>query len=72
MAASLMLMPALVGPVAATGPGCADVGAASVDAAHNARPFGQLVSSVNHGAFAPVFDGVSQLVQWERGEYCAK
>ena len=71
VAASLMLMLALVGPVAAAGPGCSDFGAATVAGAH-AGKFGQLVSSVNHGAFAPAFAGVSQLVQFEHGLYCAK
>jgi hypothetical protein len=72
MAASVMLLLALVGPVAATGPGCSDYGAATVDGAQNARPFGQLVSSVNHGAFAPAFNNVSELVQFEHGLYCSR
>ena len=78
VAASLMLMLALVGPVAATGPGCSDFGAATVDGAHRQMagfvgvPFGQVVSSVNHGAFAPAFNSVVELVQFEHGLYCAK
>jgi len=71
VAASLMLMLALVGPVAATGPGCSDFGAATVAGAH-AGKFGQLVSSVNHGAFAPDFNSVMELVQFEHGLYCAR
>ena len=71
VAASLMLMLALVGPVAATGPGCSDFGAATVDGAH-AGHFGQVVSSVAHGAFAPDFNSVMELVQFEHGLYCAR
>jgi hypothetical protein len=71
VAVSLLLMLALVGPVAATGPGCSDFGAATVDGAHNARPFGQLVSSVKDGA-VPGFNSVMELVQFEHGLYCAK
>ena len=76
VAASLMLMLALVGPVAAGG--CKAFGAATVDGAHRVMPgsvgvaFGRVVSSVNHGAFAPDFNSVSQLVQFEHGLYCAK
>ena len=74
VAASLMLMLALVGPVAAGG--CKAFGAATVDAAHNARPFGQIVSGVAHnGITIPGFGSfasVSELVQAEHGLYCAK
>jgi len=65
-AGSLMLMLALVGPVAATepGPGCSDFAANTAVYAHLGG-FGQLVSSVNHGAFAPTFTGVGQLIQVE-------
>jgi len=72
VAASLMLVLALVGPVAATGPGCSDFGVATVDGAQNARPFGQLVASVNHGALAPDFNNVMELVQFEHGLFCTK
>ena len=78
VAASLMLMLALVGPVAATGPGCSDFGAASAAGGHREMagfvgvPFGQVVSSVAHGAFAPAFDGVRDLVQFEHGLDCAE
>lgn len=78
MAASLMLMLALVGPVAATepGPGCSDFGATSAFLAKDWHPFGQVVSGVAHGKLAG-YDGVSQLVQAEhRGDFgawpCAK
>ena len=71
VAASLMLMLALVGPVAAAGPGCSDFGAATVAGAHNARPFGQIVSSVKSGG-VPGFNSVRALVQFEHGLYCAK
>lgn len=66
MAASLMLTLALVGRVAATepGPGCSDF-AANTAAYAQAGGFGQLVSSVNHGAFEPTFTGVGQLIQIE-------
>lgn len=76
VAASLMLMLALVGPVAAGG--CKAFGAASAAGGHREMagfvgvPFGRVVSSVAHGAFAPAFAGVSQLVQFEHGLYCAK
>ena len=69
VAASLMLMLALVGPVAAGG--CKAFGAATVDAAHNARPFGQVVSSVKSGG-VPGFNSVMEFVQFEHGLYCAK
>jgi hypothetical protein len=68
VAASLMLMLALVGPIAAAepGPGCSDFGAMGAFLAKDWHPFGQVVSSVNHGAFAGLgFDGVGQLVQAE-------
>jgi hypothetical protein len=71
MAASLMLMLALVGPVAATeaGPGCSDFGAVTADFAKSARPFGQLVSLVNHGGIlAPngvFYTSVGQLIEDE-------
>jgi len=67
VAASLMLMLALVGPVAAAdpGPGCSDFGAGTASFAKSERPFGQLVSSVNHGAFAPTYNSVSQLIRAE-------
>jgi hypothetical protein len=66
MAASLMLMLALVGPVAATGPGCSDFGAMGAFLAKEWHPFGGVVSSVNHGAFAGLgIDGVGELVQAE-------
>jgi hypothetical protein len=66
VAASLMLMLALVGPVAATepGPGCSDF-AANTAVYAKAGGFGQLVSSVNHGAFAPTFTSVGQLIRVE-------
>ena len=79
VAASLMLMLALVGPVAATGPGCSYFGEKTAEAGHREMPgfegqiFGQVVSLVAHGGFASVgFAGVRDLVQWEHGEYCAK
>ena len=77
VAASLMLTLALVGPVAATGPGCSDFGAATAGLAQ-AGGFGKdLVSWVAHGGLAPDYAGVSQLVQAEhRGDIfawpCAK
>jgi hypothetical protein len=66
VAASLMLTLALVGPVAATepGPGCSDF-AANTAVYAKAGGFGQLVSSVNHGAFAPTFTSVGQLIRIE-------
>jgi len=66
VAASLMLILALVGPVAATepGPGCSDF-AANTAVYAKAGGFGQLVSSVNHGAFAPTFTSVGQLIRVE-------
>ncbi len=70
VAAGLMLTLALVGPVAAAGPGCSDFGEATVEYAQ-AGHFGTLVASVAHGAFAPEFTGVSDLVQWEHGQYCS-
>lgn len=69
--ASALLLPALVVPVAATGPGCSDYGQATVDLAH-AGGFGTLVSSVAHGAFAPTFNGVSDLVAWEHAAMCTR
>lgn len=66
VAASLMLIATLVGPVAAAGPGCSDFGALTADYAHNARPFGQLVSGVAQGG--P--HGASWLVAMEHGMYC--
>jgi hypothetical protein len=65
-AASLLLVLALVGPVAATepGPGCSDF-AANTAATAQAGGFGQLVASVNHGAFEPAFTGVGQLIRLE-------
>lgn len=69
LAASIVLLLALVGPAAATGPGCSDYGAATVEYAQ-AGHFGTLVSSVSHGALAPTFSGVSELVQWEHGQFC--
>lgn len=64
--ASLVLMLALAGPVAATepGPGCSDFGAMSAYLAKDWHPFGQVVSDVAHGGL-PGYDGVSQLVQAE-------
>jgi hypothetical protein len=76
VAASLLLTLALVAPVGAAGPGCSDFGAASAAGGHREMagfegvPFGHVVSSVNHGAFAPDFNSVSQLVQFEHGLYC--
>ena len=68
VAASLVLMLALIGPVAATepgpGPGCSDF-AANTAVYAKAGGFGQLVSSVNHGAFAPTFTSVGQLIRVE-------
>lgn len=64
MAASLMLMLALVGPVAATGPGCSDFGAGTASYAQ-AGGFGRLVSFVAHGGLAPTYGGVSDLVHAE-------
>jgi len=79
VAASLMLMLALVGPVAAKdAPGCSAFGAASAAGGHREMagfvgvPFGHVVSSVNHGAFAPAFNSVVELVRFEHGLYCAK
>ena len=82
-AASLMLMLALVAPVGADpGPGCSDFGAATASLAKDpfstfgVSPFGKVVSGVAHGSLAPVYAGVSQLVQGEhRGDLgypCAK
>jgi len=57
VAASLMLMLALVGPVAATGPGCSDFGAAS----GKGPGFGPFVAS-----FATQGPGtISGIVAWE-------
>ena len=70
-AASVLLMLAFVVPVASAGPGCSDFGAATVAGAH-AGKFGQVVSSVKNGAFAPDFYSVVELVQFEHGLYCAK
>jgi hypothetical protein len=76
VAASLLLVLALVGPVGAVGPGCSDFGAASAAGGHREMagfegvPFGQVVSLVAHGGLAPAFDNVSQLVQFEHGLYC--
>ena len=70
VAASLMLMLALVGPVAATGPGpgCSDFGAGTAGFAQ-AGGFGRLVSSVNHGGIlAPngvFYTSVRQLIEDE-------
>ncbi len=66
MAASLLLVLALVVPVAAAepGPGCSDF-AANTAVYAQAGGFGQLVSSVNHGAFAPDFTSVGQLIRLE-------
>lgn len=64
MAASVLLVLALVGPVAATGPGCSDFGAATVVLTRDAHPFGQLVSSVKDGVL-PGYDNVGDLVQDE-------
>lgn len=67
-----------VGPVAATGPGCSDFGAASAEGGHREMAgfegvrFGTVVSSVAHGAFAPDFNSVRQLVQFEHGLDCTK
>ena len=78
VAASLMLMLALVGPVvAATGPGCSGFGAASAAGGHReipgfeGLPFGQFVSDIKDGVI-PGFTGVGQLVQFEHGVYCPK
>lgn len=68
MAASLLLVLAMVVPVAATepgpGPGCSDF-AANTAVYAQAGGFGQLVSSVNHGAFAPDFTSIGQLIGLE-------
>ena len=68
--ASALLALALVAPVAAQGPGCSDYGKATVELAHAGR-FGKLVSSVAHGALAPTFHGVSDLVAWEHSTMCS-
>ena len=78
MAASLMLMLALVGPVAATGPGCSGFGAASAAGGHReipgflGLPFGRFVVSEIKDGVIPGFTGVGQLVQFEHGLYCPK
>jgi hypothetical protein len=81
VAASLMLMLALVAPVGATdpGPGCSDFGAATAGLTKAWHPFGQVVSGVAHDgitANGKFYAGVSQLVQGEhRGDLgypCAK
>lgn len=65
VAASLMLMLALVGPVTATGPGCSDFGAGAASFAQ-AGGFGKLVSSVARRELAPFgYVGVSALVHAE-------
>lgn len=71
LTASVLLVLALVAPVTATGPGCSDYGKATVELAH-AGGFGQLVASVAHGALAPAFDGVSDLVAWEHSTMCSQ
>jgi hypothetical protein len=75
VAASLMLMLALVAPVGAAdpGPGCSDFGAATAGLARDWHPFGQVVSGVAQGG--P--NGASWLVHAEHvgtvGNYpCAK
>ena len=58
VAASLMLMLALVGPVAAAGPGCSDFGAGTAGFAQ-AGGFGKLVSGVAHDGIT-IPDGFPQ------------
>jgi len=74
MAASLMLMLALVGPVAAAGPGCSDFGAASAAGGHKqipgleGVPFGQVLQLFAHtrpGA-------ISAIVAGEHADMCAR
>jgi hypothetical protein len=67
-AASLLLTLALVAPVGAAGPGCSDFGAATADYAHNARPFGQLVSGVARGEPG----GASWLIALEHSTMCSR
>jgi len=66
VAASLMLIATLAGPVAADTPGCSKFDAVTADYAHTARPFGQLVSGVAQGG--P--HGASWLIALEHGMYC--
>jgi hypothetical protein len=79
VAASLLLMLALVGPVAAVGPGCSDFGAASAAGGHREMEppftgwiFGKVVSYVAHGGVAQygMPDSVSGLVQLEHSTMC--
>jgi len=67
VAASLMLIATLAGPAAADTPGCSAFGAATVWAAQNLRPFGQVVSGIARGG--P--HGVSGLVADEHGQFCS-
>jgi hypothetical protein len=62
VAVSLMLMLALVGPVAATGPGCSDFGAAS----GKGPGFGPFVAS--YAIQGPVT--ISGIVQGEHATMC--
>jgi hypothetical protein len=64
--AAIALVLALAAPVAATGPGCSDFGAASAGLAQEGG-FGKLVSSVKDGVVLPGFNNVGQLIQAEHG-----
>ena len=72
VAVSLMLMLALVGPVAATGPGCSDFGAASAAGGHKAipglegTPFGQVLQLFAHTGPG----AISAIVQGEHATMC--
>ena len=66
VAASLLLVLALVGPVGAAGPGCSTFGATTAGLAHSERPFGQLVSGVARGEPG----GASWLIASEHSTMC--
>ena len=72
MAASLLLVLALVVPVAATGPGCSDFGAASAAGGHReipgleGVPFGQVLQLFAHTGPG----AISDIVASEHGTMC--
>jgi len=73
IAASLLLTLALVAPVAATGPGCSDFGAASAAGGHKeipgleGTPFGQVLQLFVHTGPG----AVSAIVAGEHADMCA-
>ena len=66
VAASLMLMLALVGPVAATGPGCSGFGHATASLADELHPWGKFLSWFARQGM------VSGLVASEHAFYCVQ